>query len=776
MNAWTSIKREAYQMNVLSTIVGYPYIGANREWKRLVEKFWKNGMTEAELQSQLKTLRLERLKHQQNLGLQYITVGDFTNYDRMLDLATMFNLIPQRYNHLQHESALTRYYAMARGADKVVACEMTKWFNTNYHYIVPEYEGQTLSLTANYIVEQFLEAKVALGITAKPTIIGPYTFIDLTKGYNDKSRAAFILKIIPLYAQLINELVEAGADWIQLEEPSLTKNLAEDEVQLIEEIYKQLTEATPHAKILVQTYFESLTSYEKLSKLPVAGIGLDFAHGKAENMKALREHGFPQEKTLSIGIINGRDIWRENLAAAVSTISTVKQLTDVENIWISSSCSLQHVPISKAVETNLSEELFEALAFADEKVREIAQITYYIEHGEWLKNGLIKESIQAIENLATHPVRKNMNVAALTKQISTRDFERPFSFGKRQQLQKDALQLPDFPTTTIGSFPQSETVRKTRAAWRKKEITDQQYTQFIQDETARWITIQEEIGLDVLVHGEFERTDMVEYFGEHFTGFAFTKYAWVVSYGSRCVKPPIIYGDVEWTHPITVKEVKEAQQLTNKYVKGMLTGPITILNWSFVRNDIPRKDVAYQIGLALKQEIKALEEAGIKIIQVDEPALREGLPLRKENWHEYLQWSVDAFKLATSSVANETQIHTHMCYCEFNDFIEPIIALDADVISLETSRSHGELITSLKQHPYPLGIGLGVYDIHSPRVPAVEEITDILIESLDVIPKQQFWVNPDCGLKTRQEPETIASLKNMVQAAKALRGIQVITN
>ncbi|MER2190805.1 MAG: 5-methyltetrahydropteroyltriglutamate--homocysteine S-methyltransferase [Solibacillus sp.] len=761
-------------MSVLSTVVGYPYICANREWKRLLEKFWKTEVTEAEFQVQLKVLRLERLKHQQNLGLQYITVGDFTNYDRMLDLATMFNLIPQRYDGLQNESLLTRYYAMARGAKNVVACEMTKWFNTNYHYIVPEYEGQSLTLKANLIRDQFVEAKTELGITAKPTIIGPYTFVDLAKGYDDKSRAAFILKIIPLYAQLINELIEVGADWIQLEEPSLTKNLAADEVQLVEEIYTQLTEATPHAKILVQTYFEALTSYEKLSNLPVAGIGLDFVHGKVENIKALREHGFPQDKTLSIGIINGRDIWRENLAEAVSTISTVKQLSDAENIWISSSCSLQHVPISKAVETNLSEELFEALAFADEKVREIAQITYFLENDEWLKSGLIKESIRAIENLATHPIRQNANVAALVKQISSKDFERPIDFEARQKLQQEALQLPDFPTTTIGSFPQSETVRKTRSAWRKKEITDHQYAQFVEEETARWIAIQEEIGLDVLVHGEFERTDMVEYFGEHFTGFAFTKYAWVVSYGSRCVKPPIIYGDVEWTHPITVKEVAKAQELTTKYVKGMLTGPVTILNWSFVRNDISRKDVAYQIGLALKQEVAALEEAGIKIIQVDEPALREGLPLRKENWAAYLQWSVDAFKLATSSVANETQIHTHMCYCEFNDFIEPIIALDADVISLETSRSHGELISSLKQHPYPLGIGLGVYDIHSPRVPTVDEMATILTESLAVIPKERFWVNPDCGLKTRQEPETIDSLLNMVQAAKNLREHQAI--
>ena len=492
-------------------------------------------------------------------------------------------------------------------------------------------------------------------------------------------------------------------------------------------------------------------------------------HGAKENLKALQKFGFPKNKTLSLGIINGRDIWSANLAEVVSTIRTVKQLGQVEDLWISSSCSLQHVPVSKDVEKKLSLELWDHLAFADEKIREIAHITYFIKKGEWLKEGIVKQSLQVIEALATHPIRKNKDVLDAVNALKTDDFTRDVPFAKRQQIQKETLQLPDYPTTTIGSFPQSQTVKKTRAAWRKKEITDAEYAQFVKEETARWIHIQEEIGLDVLVHGEFERTDMVEYFGEHLTGFAFTEFAWVVSYGSRCVKPPIIYGDVEWTHEMTVKEVVEAQQLTNKYVKGMLTGPITILNWSFVRNDIPRQEVAYQLGLALRKEVAALEAAGIKIIQVDEPALREGLPLRKENWKDYLTWAVNAFKLATSGVATDTQIHTHMCYCEFNNFIDPIRALDADVISLETSRSHGELIHSLKVNPYELGIGLGVYDIHSPRVPSIEEMSTILKESLAVIPKEQFWVNPDCGLKTRQEPETIAALKNMVAAAKQLR-------
>lgn len=756
-------------MNVISTAIGYPYIGPKREWKRQLEKFWKKELSEVEFEASLKQVRIERLKHQQKLGLEYITVGDFTKYDRMLDLAVMFNLIPKRYDVLENPTNNELYYAMARGAKDVVACEMTKWFNTNYHYIVPEYEQQSLSLQGNFILNQFLEARDEVGITAKPTIIGPYTFVDLAKGYDEKTKALLILQLIPLYAQVFNELAEVGAEWIQIEEPSFTKNLPTEEIQLIEEMYKQIREQAPNAKLLIQTYFEALSSYERLIKLPVDGFGLDFVHGEKQNLKSLKEHGFPKEKTLSIGVINGRDIWSVNLAEAVSTISTVKQLTQAENLWISSSCSLQHVPVCKNIEQKLPQELFDHLAFADEKIREIAHITYYIQKGSWLKEGLVSNSMKVIEALATHPIRKNERVEKALAELTQKDFQRDVPFAERQQIQKNALKLPDFPTTTIGSFPQSAEVKKTRSAWRKGELTDAAYAQFVREETTRWIQIQEEIGLDVLVHGEFERTDMVEYFGEHLTGFAFTEYAWVVSYGSRCVKPPIIYGDVEWTHEMTVKEVVEAQALTDKYVKGMLTGPVTILNWSFVRNDIPRELVALQIGYALRQEVSALEAAGIKIIQVDEPALREGLPLQKEKWDDYLRWAVNAFKLATSNVATDTQIHTHMCYCEFNDFIDPIRALDADVISLETSRSHGELIHSLKENRYELGIGLGVYDIHSPRVPSVEEMSAILDESLAVIPKEQFWVNPDCGLKTRQEAETVASLKNMVKAAQVLR-------
>jgi 5-methyltetrahydropteroyltriglutamate--homocysteine methyltransferase len=756
-------------MNLASTSIGYPYMGGNREWKRCVESFWKGNKSEEQFIFEMKTIRLNHLKHQQSLGLDIITVGDFTFYDRMLDLATMFGLIPARYKWTGEKVDLTTYYAMARGANDVVASEMTKWFNTNYHYIVPEYEGQPLKLTQNYILDYFLEAKFELGLMTKPTIIGPYTFVQLSKGYDSISKASFILRLLPLYAQVLQQLVDAGAQWIQVEEPALVLSLAPEDIKLVQQIYKQLAEEVPAAKLMLQTYFEGLSAYEELIQLPVAGVGLDFIHGANQNMASLRKYGFPQDKVLGIGIINGRDIWRASLAEKAMMTKAILSLSGVNEAWVQSSCSLQHVPVTTNSEKTLDKTLLNALSFADEKIIELTHITSFVSDENWSGSKNVSQSIVAIQALEQHETRNNPRVKELLLQVRQEHFTRPMPFKERQSLQKEALQLPDFPTTTIGSFPQSNQVKRTRTAWRRKEITDIQYSEFLKAETARWIHIQEEIGLDVFVHGEFERTDMVEYFGEKLKGFAFTEKAWVVSYGSRCVKPPIIYGDVEWTSPMTVKEVVEAQQLTSKYVKGMLTGPVTILNWSFVRDDLSREQVANQIALALKEEIHALENAGIAIIQVDEPALREGLPLRKEDWNEYLSWAVNAFKLTTSSVRNETQIHTHMCYCEFNNFIEPIRALDADVISIETSRSHGEMIQSLKQNPYELGIGLGVYDIHSPRVPSVEEIDTILKESFEIISKEQFWVNPDCGLKTRHEEETIASLKNMVTAARKLR-------
>ncbi|MGG0739118.1 5-methyltetrahydropteroyltriglutamate--homocysteine S-methyltransferase [Niallia taxi] len=756
-------------MNLVSTVIGYPYIGENREWKRCVESFWNKKISEEQFTTEMKSIRLNNLKHQQALGLDLLTVGDFTFYDRMLDVAAMFGLVPNRYKWTGEEVDLTTYYTMARGGKEAVACEMTKWFNTNYHYIVPEYEGRQPQLTKNYILDYFIEAKEELGVIAKPTIIGPFTFVQLAKGYDGKSKNSFLVKLLPLYVQVFQELLEAGAEWIQVEEPALCLSLTEEEIKLVQEAYTYLASELPEAKLMLQTYFEALSAYKELTQLPVAGFGLDFVHGAEENILSIRKYGFPQDKVLGIGLINGRDIWKTDLVEKAAATQSLLLLSGVKEAWIQSSCSLQHVPVTTKTEKELAATLNAALSFADEKIGELTQVTAYcVGAGASNKNSLQK-SKQAIEALAQHNTRNNTNVKQLEATVKAADFSRPLSFKERQSLQQTALNLPDFPTTTIGSFPQSDQVKRTRTAWRKKEITDAAYAEFVKNETARWIEIQEDIGLDVLVTGEFERTDMVEYFGEKLSGIAFTKFAWVVSYGSRCVKPPIIYGDVEWTSPMTVKEIVEAQELTGKYVKGMLTGPITILNWSFVRDDISREQVANQLALALREEIQALEDAGIAIIQVDEPALREGLPLRKEKWNEYLRWAVNAFKLATSSVQNETQVHTHMCYCEFNDFIDTIRALDADVISIETSRSHGELIHSLKQNSYELGIGLGVYDIHSPRVPSVAEMETILNDSLEVISKEQFWVNPDCGLKTRREEETVKSLKNMVAATQKLR-------
>ncbi len=756
-------------MTYTTTAIGYPYIGEDREWKKTLEAFWRNELSEEIFLQKLKEIRLARIDKQLRVGLDIVSVGDFTYYDRMLDTAMMFGLVPKRFNWQGAEVDLQTYYSAARGNDHAVACEMTKWFNTNYHYIVPEFEGQSLQLTENKILAAFLEAKEAFGIIAKPTLIGPYTFCKLTKGYDKITEAAFILALLPLYTQVIQELIDAGAEWIQLEEPSLVTTLDDAEVMLVQEIYTQLTASVPGANIMLQTYFESLSAYEDIVALPVKGIGLDFVHGYDNNMEALRQYGFPQDKVLAVGVINGRDIWRANLAEVSTTVKAIEQLSHVKDLWIQSSCSLQHVPITTALETKLEPVVKNALAFADEKLLEITEVTKYLKEKNHATNQTISESMKAIEALKNHPVRNNSAIQKAVLAVSSQDFERQHDFKARQIVQQAKLQLPLFPTTSIGSFPQSDEVKRTRSAWRKKQLSDEEYAAFVAQETKRWIAIQEELDLDVLVHGEFERTDMVEYFGEKLTGFAFTAKAWVVSYGSRCVKPPIIYGDVAWETPMTVKETVYAQSLTERYVKGMLTGPVTILNWSFVRNDISREDVTYQIALALRKEVEALETAGISIIQVDEPALREGLPLRKEHWGSYLQWTVNAFKLATASVKDDTQIHTHMCYCEFNDFIEPISALDADVISIETSRSHGELISSLQVNPYEKGIGLGVYDIHSPRVPSEDEMLNIMQDSLQVLSKNQFWVNPDCGLKTRKEPETVEALAYMVAAAKKLR-------
>ncbi|WP_153721839.1 5-methyltetrahydropteroyltriglutamate--homocysteine S-methyltransferase [Sporosarcina cascadiensis] len=753
---------------VKSSILGYPVIGENREWKRALEAFWSKKITEEELLQTTKEIRLHNLKKQKEAGVEQIPVGDFTLYDRVLDTSAMFGIIPSRYQWKGGPVSTAQYFSMARGNDDAVASEMTKWFNTNYHYIVPEYEGQRFQLTENKPLAAYREAKQELNIEGKPVLLGPYTLLKLSKGYEDKDVPAIILQLIPLYQQILQELQEEGVKWVQIDEPILCTSISADEMKAVTEIYLQLTKNIGSLNIILQTYFDSVEHYEETIALPVAGIGLDFVHGGKKNLENLTTHGFPGDKILGAGIVDGRNIWRSDLDVKLSLLQTIKQYTSAEKLWIQPSCSLLHVPVTIRSEQKLDSVITNALAFADEKIREINALCNAVHKGKETAADFA-DSERALTAFNELSARKRLDIREASSGSILSDSKRNLPFAERKAKQHEKFQLPLLPTTTIGSFPQTPEVRRTRTKWRKGEITDQQYKDFVNAEISEWIKIQEELGLDVLVHGEFERTDMVEYFGEKLDGFVFTEKAWVQSYGSRCVKPPIIYGDVAFTKPMTVEESVYAKSLTDHEVKGMLTGPVTILNWSFVRDDLPREEVTNQIALALRKEIESLEAAGIHMIQVDEPALREGLPLKKTEWDHYLNWAVNAFRVATASVEDTTQIHTHMCYCDFNHFIDAISALDADVISIETSRSHGDLVESFNEYHYDKGIGLGVYDIHSPRVPAIEEMTAIIDKGLEVLDPSQFWINPDCGLKTRKREETIAALEHMVKATEQAR-------
>ncbi|AXH99598.1 5-methyltetrahydropteroyltriglutamate--homocysteine S-methyltransferase [Sporosarcina sp. PTS2304] len=754
---------------VKSSITGYPVIGENREWKRALEAFWANKISEEELLQTTKEIRLANLKKQQQAGVDHITVGDFTLYDRVLDTSAMFGIIPGRYNWQGGQVSTSTYFSMARGSDEAVASEMTKWFNTNYHYIVPEYEGQRFQLTENKPLVAYREAKQELGIEGKPVLLGPYTLLKLSKGYEEKDVPSLILQLLPLYQKVLQELQDEGVQWVQIDEPILCTSITSDEMKTVTEIYSQLTKELNSLNILLQTYFDSVEHYEETVALPVAGIGLDFVHGVEKNIEHLKKYSFPEEKVLAAGIIDGRNIWRSDLHAKLEVLESIQQQVKQDKLWIQPSCSLLHVPVTIKSEQKLDGVILHALAFADEKVKEIKTLQAILTQGKESVSKELKESEIALAAFNALPARKRPDVREATSGSILSDSKRNSPFAERKVAQQEKFQLPLLPTTTIGSFPQTPEVRATRNKWRKGEITDKQYNDFVRAEIKEWIDIQENLGLDVLVHGEFERTDMVEYFGEKLEGFVFTEKAWVQSYGSRCVKPPIIFGDVAFTTAMTVEESVYAKSLTNHEVKGMLTGPVTILNWSFVRDDLSREAVTNQIALALRKEIEALEAAGIHMIQVDEPALREGLPLKKSEWKHYLDWAVNAFRVSTASVKDTTQIHTHMCYCDFNHFIEAISALDADVISIETSRSHGDLVESFNNYHYDKGIGLGVYDIHSPRVPAVEEMTEIIDKGLEVLDPSQFWINPDCGLKTRKREETVAALKNMVTATEIAR-------
>lgn len=733
--------------------LGYPRLGENREWKKLIEFYWAGDILQEELRAQAKDLRLEFLKKQADAGLDFIPVGDFSLYDHILDLSVQFGVIPKRF--AKEEINLDLYFSIARGNKDNVASSMKKWFNTNYHYIVPEWSGVKPQLTNTRLLDLYLEAKEVVGDKAKPVITGPITYVALSSEVGDFTVA--VKKLLPLYKQVFVELVEAGATYIQVDEPIFVTDEGADLLEAAKDVYAYFAKEVPEAKLIFQTYFEALIDAKDLSELPVAAFGLDFVQGFNENLEAI-EAGYFANKEVFAGVVDGRNIWATDFVKTSALLEKIQ--ANVKTLVVQPSCSLLHVPVTTKNETELEPVLKNGLAFADEKLQELKLLSQRLDGEE---SDAYKQHVVDFDALQAADFR-NVTLENLDDVATER-----VDYKVRRQVQQEKLGLPILPTTTVGSFPQSPEVRRTRLAWKRGNISDVEYEDFIKSEIARWIQIQEDLDIDVLVHGEFERVDMVEFFGQKLAGFTTTKLGWVQSYGSRAVKPPIIYGDVKHIQPLTVQETVYAQSLTDRPVKGMLTGPITITNWSFERSDISRADLFNQIGLAIKDEIKLLEDAGIAIIQVDEAALREGLPLRKSKQQAYLDDAVHAFHVATSSVKEETQIHTHMCYSKFNEIIDSIRALDADVISIETSRSHGDVIESFETAVYPLGIGLGVYDIHSPRVPTKEEVIANIERPLRQLSLEQFWVNPDCGLKTRREPETVAALEVLVAAAKEVR-------
>lgn len=746
-------------MTIKTTNLGFPRLGHKREWKKAIESYWNNKITKAELDDTLQQLHRSNLVLQQNYNLDSVPVGDFSLYDHILDTSLLFNIIPTRFQDRDVDDDLL--FDIARGNKSHVASALVKWFNTNYHYIVPEWDNMTPRVNRNRLLERFNEAK-ALNINAHPVIVGPVTFVALSKG-GDQSFEDKVRTLLPLYVEVLQSLIDAGAELIQIDEPILVTDKAAELEAITREAYEAFAEADVAKSLVIQTYFER-ANVKFLSALPVKGLGLDFVHDRGYNLQQIENGDFDRSKTLFAGIIDGRNVWAADVEAKKALIEKLSQYSD--DLYINPSSSLLHVPVSLEDEV-LEDDIRDGLSFATEKLETL----------DALKRAVNDNDTEAYDRLHAQYIRfQSQAFKNLEYDFDSVRAKRASAFSERKVVQQQRLNLPDLPTTTIGSFPQSPEVRKQRADWKNNRISDEAYRQFVQDEIKRWIEIQEDIGLDVLVHGEFERNDMVEFFGEKLDGFLVTKFGWVQSYGSRAVKPPIIYGDVKWTAPLTIDETVYAQSLTDKPVKGMLTGPVTILNWSFERVDIPRSTVQDQIALAINEEVLALEKAGIQVIQVDEPALREGLPLRKEYHEDYLVKAVHSFKLATSSVTDETQIHTHMCYSQFGQIIHAIHDLDADVISIETSRSHGDLIKDFEDIDYDLGIGLGVYDIHSPRIPTEEEITTAIERGLQQIDRSLFWVNPDCGLKTRKEDEVKAALTVLVNSARKLRQEAVEAN
>ncbi|MEM0953419.1 MAG: 5-methyltetrahydropteroyltriglutamate--homocysteine S-methyltransferase [Pseudomonadota bacterium] len=749
--------------------LGFPRIGAQRELKFAQESFWKGSASAEELHDVAKAVRAENWQAQNQLD--WVPVGDFSLYDQVLDMSFTVGNVPERVARLEG-SELDSYFRVARGrsandneSNGVFAGEMTKWFDTNYHYIVPEVTAKTsFSLNADRLLQQLSEAQ-AIGVNAKPVIIGPVTYLWLSKAKDDSDRLNLLPELLPVYAELLDALAAAGAEWVQIDEPVLATELDAMWRRAFTTAYHALN--SNRIKLLLTTYFGTLQENLQLAcGLPGDGLHVDAVRGQKE-LKTVVDW-LPVDKVLSIGAIDGRNIWKADLNSILDWLEPIaRRLGD--RLWIAPSCSLLHVPIDLDSEEALDGDIRRWMAFAKQKLHELSILRTALNSGRSAVADELAANRSDIASRANSTRVHNPEVKAALAQVSASLSQRQSPFTDRIAKQSANLRLPLYPTTTIGSFPQTKDIRKTRLAYKRQEISAEEYTAQMRAEIARTVRTQEELELDVLVHGEAERNDMVEYFGEQLDGYVFSQLGWVQSYGSRCVKPPILFGDISRPQAMTVDWTSYAQSLTSKPMKGMLTGPVTMLNWSFVRDDQPRRNTCLQLALAIREEVKDLEDAGVKIIQIDEPALREGLPLRGSEWKEYLDWAVKSFRISANGVRDETQIHTHMCYSEFNDIIESIAALDADVITIETSRSDMELLDVFEEFTYPNDIGPGVYDIHSPNTPPTEQAVKLMNKAVERIPAERLWVNPDCGLKTRQWDEVVPALRNMVSAAKTLR-------
>ncbi|MFN8664697.1 MAG: 5-methyltetrahydropteroyltriglutamate--homocysteine S-methyltransferase [Thermomicrobiales bacterium] len=757
----------------LATIPGYPRIGKKRQLKRALESYWSGKRSAAELEAVAADVRLEAWATLRAAGLDQVPVNDFSLYDQMLDTAAMVGAIPDRFGWDGEPVDHSLYFAMARGSlgDRpAAALDMTKWFDTNYHYLAPELSAhQQFHLTRNAPLSALREAQ-AQGLPARPVLIGPLTFLRLSRMTDGSSPLALLDRLLPVYEEIIAQLSAAGAGWIQLDEPILATGCTVEDLQALQHTYLRLNAAAGATKLLLQVaYGDVRDAYTTLIALPIAGVGLDLSARGAHNLRLLQQHGFPADTWLAAGVIDGRNIWTADLNAALGTLEQVQAHVPADRLMVSASCSLMHVPYDVRLETHLPSEIVPWLAFAEQKLGEIATLTRGVNDGRAAITNELEQNRAVIAAAAASPLRRNAAVRQWLENLPAGATERGAPYPERAAAQQRRLQLPELPSTTIGSFPQTQDVRAARAGFENGSMSPAEYETFIAAQIAEVIARQEQIGLDVLVHGEAERNDMVQYFAEQLEGFAFTQHGWVQSYGSRCVRPPILFGDVSRPQPMTVRWATYAQSLSERPVKGMLTGPVTILNWSFVRDDQPREESCRQLALAIRAEVHDLDNAGIAIIQIDEPALREGLPLRHAEQAAYLDWAVACFRVAAAGARPATQIQTHMCYSEFGEIFDEIAALDADVLLIENARSGTELLEIFRTEGYDKGIGPGVYDIHSPRVPSRADFVAALQGILTVLPAERVWVNPDCGLKTRKPEEVWPALANMVAAALEVR-------